>query len=74
MIKIWWNNVRFLCILQVYESADKAYLVLELCRGGELLDRILDKKHFSEREAAEVMFVVATTVQHLHANGVTIFI
>ncbi len=39
-------------------------------RGGELLDRILRQKNFSEREASITMFVVTSAVQHLHKNGV----
>jgi len=33
-------------------------MVMELMRGGELLDRILHQKFFSEKEAANVMFVL----------------
>jgi p90 ribosomal S6 kinase len=43
---------------------------MELMRGGELLDRILRQKNFSEREASITMFVVTSAVQHLHKNGV----
>ena len=39
-------------------------------RGGELLDKILKQKFFSEREARAVMEVVIAVVKYLHANGV----
>jgi len=39
-------------------------------RGGELLDRILRQKNFSEREASITMFTVTSAVQYLHKNGV----
>ncbi len=39
-------------------------------RGGELLDKILKQKFFSEREARCVMQVVTTVVKYLHQNGV----
>ena len=35
-------------------------MVMELMRGGELLDRILQQKFFSEREAAAVMSVLVS--------------
>lgn len=54
----------------IYEDEKYVYLVMELMRGGELLDRILRQKYFSEREAALTMFVVASAVYHLHKNGV----
>lgn len=54
----------------IYEDERYVYLVMELMRGGELLDRILRQKNFSEREASITMFVVTSAVQHLHKNGV----
>lgn len=55
---------------QVYEDATNVYLVTELLRGGELLDKILAYKRLSEREAADVMAVVAETIAYLHRSGV----
>lgn len=37
------------------EPQGRVYLVFELMRGGELLDKILKQKNFSEREAKTVM-------------------
>jgi len=34
------------------DSPDKMYLVMEIMKGGELFDRILDKGHFTEADAA----------------------
>ena len=42
-------------------------------RGGELLDKILKQKFFSEREARCVMDVVTSVVKYLHSNGVRIY-
>ena len=55
---------------QIYEDERYVYLVMELMRGGELLDRILRQKNFSEREASITMFTVTSAVQYLHKNGV----
>lgn len=43
---------------------------MELLHGGELLDKILTKKSFNEREASSVLEVIAKTVKYLHDNGV----
>ena len=40
-------------------------------KGGELLDKILKQKFFSEKEAKCVMEVVTTVVKSLHLNGVS---
>jgi serine/threonine protein kinase len=47
---------------------------MELMRGGELLDRILRHKFFSEREASAVMQVIVSTVQYLHQHGVSFMV
>lgn len=58
----------FLC--QVYDNGKQVYLVTELMRGGELLDRILKQKFFSEREASAVLHTITRTVEYLHSQGV----
>lgn len=45
-------------------------MVTDLMHGGELLDRILKQKSFSEREASTVLQVLAKTVHYLHTKGV----
>ncbi|XP_015610403.1 ribosomal protein S6 kinase 2 beta [Cephus cinctus] len=54
----------------VHEDDRRAYLVLELLRGGELLDRLLQRRNFTEREAAEVTHTITSVVHYLHENGV----
>ena len=46
------------------------FMVMELMRGGELLDRILKHKSLSEREAALIMYTLASTFTFLHEEGV----
>jgi p90 ribosomal S6 kinase len=54
----------------VYDNGRVVYLVTDLMLGGELLDRILKQKVFSEREASTVMVTVVQTVYYLHCKGV----
>ncbi|XP_057326745.1 ribosomal protein S6 kinase 2 beta-like isoform X2 [Microplitis mediator] len=54
----------------VHEDERRVYLVLELLRGGELLDRLIQRRNFSEREAAEVIYTITSVVNYLHENGV----
>lgn len=56
---------------QVFDDGKYVYLVTDLMKGGELLDRILKKKCFSEQEASEVLYVIAKTVEYLHCQGVS---
>lgn len=57
---------------QVYDNGKQVFLVTELMRGGELLDRILKQKFFSEREASAVLHTITRTVEYLHSQGVSI--
>lgn len=40
-------------------------------RGGELLDKIMQEKGFSEREANALLHTIAKTVEYLHSQGVS---
>ena len=56
---------------QVFDDAKYKYLVMELMKGGELLDRIQKQKYLSEREAAMITETIAKTVDFLHQKGVS---
>ncbi|OIW17695.1 hypothetical protein TanjilG_29045 [Lupinus angustifolius] len=53
-----------------YEDEENVHLVMELCEGGELFDRIVARGHYSERAAAHVARIIAEVVRMCHANGV----
>lgn len=53
-----------------YEDTENVHLVMELCEGGELFDRIVARGHYSERAAATVVRTIAEVVRMCHANGV----
>lgn len=57
----------------MYDDGRFIYLVTELMKGGELLDRILRQKFFSEREASAVLYTITKTVDYLHCQGVSGF-
>ncbi|GMP33547.1 hypothetical protein CsSME_00006820 [Camellia sinensis var. sinensis] len=53
-----------------YEDNEAVHLVMELCEGGELFDRIVARGHYSERAAAGVARTIAEVVRMCHENGV----
>ncbi|KAK1294963.1 Calcium and calcium/calmodulin-dependent serine/threonine-protein kinase [Acorus calamus] len=50
----------------VYEDPEGVHLVLELCSGGELFDRIVTQARYSEVGAAEVVRQIAEGLRALH--------
>ncbi|KAK4752014.1 hypothetical protein SAY87_020812 [Trapa incisa] len=53
-----------------YEDGMFVHIVMELCAGGELFDRIIQKGHFSEREAAKLIKTIVGVVEACHSLGV----
>ena len=53
-----------------YEDALFVHIVMELCAGGELFDRIVAKGHYSEREAAKLIKTIVGVVEGCHSLGV----
>lgn len=53
-----------------FEDAVNVHLVMELCSGGELFDRITAKGSYSERQAAAVCRDILTVVHVCHFMGV----
>ncbi|XP_003215880.2 ribosomal protein S6 kinase alpha-2 isoform X2 [Anolis carolinensis] len=64
------QHPNIITLKDVYDDGKYVYLVMELMRGGELLDRILRQKCFSEREASDVLCTITKTVDYLHSQGV----
>ncbi|KAL6337878.1 hypothetical protein AAG906_002343 [Vitis piasezkii] len=62
------NLVQF---YDAYEDHDNVYIVMELCEGGELLDRILSRGgKYTEEDAKAVMIQILNVVSFCHLQGV----
>ncbi|XVF61129.1 hypothetical protein PTKIN_Ptkin08bG0104300 [Pterospermum kingtungense] len=62
------NLVQF---YDAYEDHDNVYIVMELCEGGELLDRILSRGgKYTEDDAKAVMIQILNVVAFCHLQGV----
>ncbi|XP_071685638.1 calcium-dependent protein kinase 29-like isoform X2 [Rutidosis leptorrhynchoides] len=53
-----------------YEDEMSVHLVMELCSGGELFDRITKKGSYSEKEAAKIGRQIVNVVNVCHFMGV----
>ena len=60
-------------IVKYYETYDddkNFHLIMELCEGGELFDRIAKNKRLSEKAAAEILFKLTHAISHCHSRGI----
>ncbi|CAN0899297.1 Calcium-dependent protein kinase 20 [Linum grandiflorum] len=60
----------FVTLRDTYEDDTAVHLVMELCEGGELFDRIVARGHYTERAAAIVTKTIVEVVQICHKHGV----
>ncbi|CAH2330233.1 Hormonally up-regulated neu tumor-associated kinase, partial, partial [Pelobates cultripes] len=60
-------------IVQLYETLETEnsyYMVMELCLGGDLMDRICDKKRLDERDVRRYTRQLLSALDHLHRHGI----
>lgn len=63
------NHKHIIRFHKVYEDQFNLYIVMDLCTGGEMFDRI-KKKPYSEKDAAACVRSVFDALAYLHANGI----
>ncbi|KAM7132544.1 hormonally up-regulated neu tumor-associated kinase [Molossus nigricans] len=57
-------------LLDILETENSYYLVMELCPGGNLMRKISEKKRLEEAEARRYIRQLISAVEHLHRAGV----
>jgi len=61
-------------LYEVYENEKNIYLIMELCTGGELFDRItLNTENgiqFTEKQAASLFKQMMSAINYCHKNGI----
>jgi calcium-dependent protein kinase len=60
-------------VLRIYEyfiDKESVYLITEICRGGELFDKIVEVEFFTEPEAAKLMKQILRAVNYIHSKGI----
>lgn len=54
----------------VFHELDRTYIVMQECRGGELLTRIHEKTYYTEQEARMVVTTLIEAVGFCHSRGI----
>ncbi|KAJ4795954.1 Calcium-dependent protein kinase 13 [Rhynchospora pubera] len=64
------KSASIVSLKEACEDEGAVHLVMELCEGGELFDRIVARGHYTERAAAGVTRTIMEVVQLCHKHGV----
>ncbi|KAL0967144.1 hypothetical protein UPYG_G00248380 [Umbra pygmaea] len=57
-------------LLETLETENSYYMAMELCAGGDLMDRICERKRLEEREVRRYTRQILSAVEHLHTHGI----
>ena len=61
-------------LFEVYEEPNQLHLVTELCTGGELYDKVVEKSleggHLSEYDVARILRNILEAIAYCHAQGI----
>ncbi|XP_041997406.1 calcium-dependent protein kinase 20-like [Salvia splendens] len=64
------GHPNMISIVGAFEDAVAVHVMMELCAGGELFDRIIQRGHYTEKKAAELSRIIVGVVQACHSLGV----
>jgi calcium-dependent protein kinase len=64
------DHPNILKIHEFYQDKQNYYLITEHCSGGELYNRIITMKNFSESKAAELMKQILSAVTYCHKKNI----
>ncbi|CAA3017090.1 calcium-dependent protein kinase 1-like isoform X2 [Olea europaea var. sylvestris] len=64
------GHPNIISIQGAYEDSVAVHVVMELCTGGELFDRIIKQGHYSEKKAAELTRTIVGVIESCHSLGV----
>lgn len=64
------KHPHIVCLYDVFDEAEHVYMVLEMVQGGELLDRLIQKTTYTEREAREICRIVMQAMNYCHSQKI----
>jgi len=57
-------------LIDICDTRDTLFIIMELMEGGELYDEIVKRKHFTEKDASFIMYQLFLALDYLHKRGI----
>jgi len=57
-------------VIDFFEETDYFFIVMELMAGGDVFDRIIDMKHYTEKDARDLCKILLEAVDYMHQNNI----
>jgi len=64
------DHKNILRVFEKFETPDKIYFVLELCRGRSLREEVMEQGPFKEHQAAVIIFQILDALQYMHGQQI----
>lgn len=64
------NHPNIIHLQDTYETPDRIYMVMEMMKGGELFDYVVDKGTLSEEEACIIIRKITSAIAHMHGLNI----
>lgn len=62
---------KIMTVIEILEDDENFYIVSEILEGGELFDRLIEEKSFSEEKAALIIKQVLLALNYMHKQSIT---
>jgi serine/threonine protein kinase len=57
-------------LVDFYEEKDYFFMVMEYMQGGDVFDKIVEKNHYTEKDARDLVIVLLKAVRFMHGRGI----
>ena len=64
------NHPNVVSVVGSFEDAKSIHIVMDVCKGGELFDKIIERGHYTEKDAAAMCRTMLRVIHHMHTLGV----
>jgi len=64
------NHPSIVKLIDICDTKDTLFIIMELMEGGELYEEIVKRKSFSEKDASYIMMQLFSALDYLHKNDI----